>query len=106
MIKAISPQKPFRKRLSFKQPLTPQQIEEEQSRLNRFRHRCQLIFERVKPQFMETHYNWYLAVEPDSGDYFLAEDDLEAGNLCRQKHPLARIYVFRINETGACGTIC
>jgi len=70
-----------------------------------FRKRCKVIFDRLKPQLIDTHYNWYMAVEPDSGEYFIDKDDLEATKMCRQKHPNAILYLFRINNTGACGSI-
>ncbi|MEG4799250.1 hypothetical protein QUB63_01355 [Microcoleus sp. ARI1-B5] len=71
-----------------------------------FYQRCKPIFDRLKPELIETHYNWYMAVEPDSGEYFIEKDSLAAGKMCRLKHPNATIpQVFRINETGVCGTI-
>ncbi len=70
-----------------------------------FYQRCKPIFERVKSELMETCYNWYLTVEPETGDYFLAEDELTAINMSRQKHPNAPFYLFRINETGVSGSI-
>ncbi|MDM9379631.1 hypothetical protein QUB80_02800 [Chlorogloeopsis sp. ULAP01] len=70
-----------------------------------FRQRCQVIFDRVKPELMQTHYNWYIAVEPDSGEYFVAQDPQVASLQCREKHPGKIPHVFRINETGICGTI-
>jgi hypothetical protein len=105
MSKTITANQTFRKRLNHQHTLTTEQIEQEQAELSRFRHRCQPIFEQIKPQFMETHYNWYVAIEPDSGDYFLGESDLKAGEKAHEKYPNARIHVFRINETGVCGTI-
>lgn len=32
-----------------------------------FRERCQVIFARLQPELIKTHYNWYMAVEPESG---------------------------------------
>ena len=70
-----------------------------------FRKRCKVIFDRLKPDLIDTHYNWYMAVEPDSGEYFIDKDDMVATKMCRQKHPNAIPYLFRINNTGACGSI-
>jgi hypothetical protein len=70
-----------------------------------FRKRCKVIFDRLKPELIETHYNWYMAVEPDSGEHFIDKDDMVATKMCRQKHPNAIPYLFRINNTGACGSI-
>jgi hypothetical protein len=70
-----------------------------------FYQRCQPIFERMKPELIKTHYNWYLAVEPDSGDYFIDRDELVVAQIAHQKYPNTKLHVFRINETGTCGTI-
>ncbi len=66
---------------------------------------CQIIFDRVKPELMQSHYNWYVTIEPDSGEYFV-DKDLEVASLrCREKHPGKIHHAFQINETGVCGTI-
>lgn len=70
-----------------------------------FYQRCQVILERVKPELLKTHYNWYIAVEPDSGDYFIHRDIEVATQMSRQQHPDAIPFLFRINETGVCGTL-
>ncbi len=66
---------------------------------------CKPIFEKLKPELIKTHYNWYLAVEPESGDYFVDQDQILAAKIAHQKYPGAKIHVFRINQTGVCGTI-
>ncbi len=33
------------------------------------RQRCEVIFNRLQPELIKTHYNWYMAIEPESGDY-------------------------------------
>lgn len=67
--------------------------------------RCKVVFDRVQPELIKTHYNWYLAVEPESGDYFIDQDDVVVAKMAHQKHPNCKPFVFRINETGVCGTI-
>ncbi|HLO84425.1 MAG TPA: hypothetical protein VK203_05325 [Nostocaceae cyanobacterium] len=67
--------------------------------------RCKLIFEQVQPELIKAHYNWFMAVEPDSGEYFLHEDALVAAQKAHEKYPNVRLHVFRINETGMCGRI-
>jgi len=46
-----------------------------------------------------------MVVEPESGEYFLDQDEMIAINMSRQKHPNAPVFVFRINKTGVAGTI-
>jgi hypothetical protein len=70
-----------------------------------FKQRCKFIFDQVKPELIKTHYNWYMAVEPDSEEYFIHEDVLLVAQMAQKKYPNARLHVFRINETGACGRI-
>jgi hypothetical protein len=94
-----------RKRLNPKHPLSPEEITQWYAERAAFRQRCQPIFDRLKPELIKTHYNWYIAVEPDSGEHFIGKDSLAAGKMCRPKNPNAIGHVFRINETGVCGTI-
>ncbi|MEH2024868.1 MAG: hypothetical protein V7K62_14975 [Nostoc sp.] len=44
----------------------------------------------------DTHYNWYIAVEPESGDYLTDRDELAAINKSRQHYPNAPVFIFRI----------
>ncbi len=46
-----------------------------------------------------------MAVEPESGDYFLAQQEMTAINMSRHKHQNAPVFIFRINQTGVAGTI-
>jgi hypothetical protein len=52
-----------------------------------FYQRCKVIFDKVQPELIKTHYNWYMAVEPESGDYLIDKDEIVAMNMSRQKHP-------------------
>ncbi|WP_071593359.1 hypothetical protein [Kamptonema formosum] len=68
-------------------------------------HRCRSIFERVRPEVIDGHYNWFIVIEPDSGDYFIDSNEEVADQKARQKHPDAILGTFCLNETGACGQI-
>ena len=84
---------------------TDEQLAEWDAEHKEFRERCQPIFDKVKSELIGTHYNWFVAVEPDSGDYFVDKDSSVASRQCREKHPGKIPHVFRINSTGVCGTI-
>jgi hypothetical protein len=84
---------------------TEEQKAQRQAEREAFYQRCQPIFEQVKAELIATHHNWFVAVEPDSGDYFIDKKLEVVGHQCRQKHPDKIPHIFRINETGACGTI-
>ncbi|MEH2347821.1 MAG: hypothetical protein V7K55_07430 [Nostoc sp.] len=70
-----------------------------------FYQRSKVIFDQVQPELIKSHHNWYVAVEPESGDYFTDKDELAAIHKSRQQHPNAPVFIFRINETGIAGTI-
>jgi hypothetical protein len=70
-----------------------------------FRQRCRAVFDPIHPQLMKEHYGWYVAVEPESGDYFLDADKEIAHKKARQAYPSSVHCVFCLNETGACGKI-
>ncbi|MBD2778027.1 hypothetical protein [Iningainema tapete] len=84
---------------------TPENIAQRKAEKEAFHQRCKVIFDQVQPELIKTHYNWYMAVEPDSGDYFIDQNVEVATQLARQKHPNVIPFVFRINETGTSGTI-
>ncbi|MBE9225926.1 hypothetical protein IQ264_10865 [Phormidium sp. LEGE 05292] len=70
--------------------------------------RCQrsrVVFEQVRPQLIDDHYNWFIIIEPNSGSYFIDPDEEVAVQKARQKYPSGWLVTFRINETGACGMI-
>ncbi|GAB4286451.1 MAG: hypothetical protein Fur0025_18950 [Oscillatoriaceae cyanobacterium] len=82
--------------------LTPEEIECREAELQELMKRCDEIFEAAKPQLIEDYYDWFMVIEPESGDYFIDPDDKVAVQKAREKHPNARRAVYRINETGAC----
>ncbi len=84
---------------------TEEQLAQWRSEREEFYQRSLPIFDQVKTEFMETHYNWFVAVEPDSGEYFIDKDSAVASSQCRAKHPGKIPHIFRINETGVCGKI-
>ncbi len=70
-----------------------------------FYKRCREVFDRVQPELIEDHYNWFIIIEPDSGDYFVDEDQKVALSKSRSKHPGKKGIIMRINERGTCGRI-
>ena len=101
------PQKPARRRGRIFPQITipPEELARRKAEDEAFYQRCQEIFERVRPEWIKEHYGWYIAVEPDSGDYFIDADKEVASIKARQKHSNAIHFMFCLNETGATGTI-
>ena len=67
--------------------------------------RCLPVFERIRSEFIGDRYNWYMLIEPNSGDYFIDASLEIAEQKARQKYPEDWLITFRLNETGACGKI-
>ncbi len=84
---------------------TEAQKAQDKARRQAFYERCWAIFERLKPEILDKYYGWYIAIEPDSGDYFIDQDQEVASKMAREKHPHMIHYIFGINETGVSGRI-
>lgn len=84
---------------------TPEETSKQPAELEVFDQRCYQIFAQVSAELIENHYNWFIIIEPDSGDYFMDEDELVAFQKACEKYPQAILGFFRLNETGICGKI-
>ncbi|MGK7876119.1 MAG: hypothetical protein AB4426_23330 [Xenococcaceae cyanobacterium] len=96
---------PRRGRVFPERQLSPEEKARRQGEDEAFYQHCRVIFEQVRPNLMTEHYNWFIFIEPDSGDYII---DPNRDNVLLkgcQKHPHKRSFIFRLNETGVCGTI-
>lgn len=96
---------PRRGRIFPERRLSPEEKARRKAELEEFNQRCQVIFERVQPELIKAHYDWFMVIEPDSGDYFIDPDETVAREKAREKHPGKKRLIVRINETGACGRI-
>ncbi|MDD1438078.1 hypothetical protein MEN24_17325 [Dolichospermum sp. ST_sed10] len=67
--------------------------------------KARVVFNRVRPELINDHYNWFMVIEPNSADYFIDVDDSIAEKKAREKYPTGWLVTFKINETGACGRI-
>ncbi|MFN6153005.1 hypothetical protein [Anabaena sp. AL09] len=102
----LTPKQPARRGRIFPElTLSPEELARRKAEDEQFYQRCWAIFERVRPELIKEHYNWYIAVEPDSGDHFIDENKEVASQQAREKHPHAVHCMFRLNEIGAVGRI-
>ncbi|MFB8796805.1 MAG: hypothetical protein U7126_21870 [Microcoleus sp.] len=85
--------------------LDPVEKARRQAENEAFGQRCRAIFERVAGEIIPQHYDWYIVIEPDSGDYAIDPDDKIASQKIHTKHPHAKCLITRLNETGCCGKI-
>jgi hypothetical protein len=61
--------------------------------------RAELIYDqRLRAALENTHRNDFVAIEPDSGDYFLGPTLSEASAAARQNYPDRRTYVMRVGH--------
>ncbi len=59
------------------------------------------IFESLKNQLEAEHLNCFVAVEPISGEYFVAETMSEAIGHSRERYPDRLVHTFRIGHAAA-----
>ena len=78
---------------------------QEKARRQSFHDRCWTIFEALKPELLDKYYGWDIAIEPDSGNYYIDKDKEIASKIAREKHPNVTHHIFGINETGVSGRI-
>jgi hypothetical protein len=99
------PTKPFTPRRLPRKPLPPEEIARHEAERAEFRARCWVVFEKLRPQLIEEHYNWFIALDPDSEEYFIDPSFLGIFNKLRESDLCGKGTIFRLNETGACGRI-
>ena len=69
---------PRRGRIFPERTISPEEKAKRQAELEAFRQRCRPIFERLRPELIKDHYNWFIVIEPESEDYFLDRDRMTA----------------------------
>jgi len=69
--------------------------------------RCRQVFERVRPSLLKEHYDWFIAIEPESEEYLIDPSLMDLFQKVRDRYDdtSLRLTIFRIDETGWCGTI-
>ncbi|MEQ9551121.1 hypothetical protein [Coleofasciculus sp. G2-EDA-02] len=99
--------KPRRGRLFPEYTIPPEELARRKANRIELGQRCRVIFERVRWELIEKYYNWFIAIEPDSGDYLIdpkLERLIEKGQERYASHDI-KLTIFRLNETGTCGKI-
>ncbi|MBC6473232.1 MAG: hypothetical protein GDA48_10800 [Hormoscilla sp. GM102CHS1] len=85
--------------------LSPEEKARRQAEREESNQRCQVIFERVRPELIDEYYDWFIVIEPNSEEYFIEKDEMIAIEKACQKYPHAMCLMLRLNETGVCGRI-
>jgi hypothetical protein len=105
MTQLSSERTPRRGRVFPEKQLSPEEKVRLKAEDEVFYNRCRNIFDRVQPELIKDHYNWFIVIEPDSGDYFIDLDEEVVMAEAERKHPDKMRLIMRVNETGACGRI-
>ncbi|MBZ8183226.1 hypothetical protein [Oscillatoria salina] len=85
--------------------ISPEELARRKDERNKRGQRCREIFEKIYPELKENKANWFVVIEPNSGDYFLDLDENIAMEKARQKYANMWMVIFQVNETGTCGKI-
>jgi hypothetical protein len=103
MLKISKPnRKPLRRRGFPDLSYSPEELARIDEEMQALMKRCDEIFEAAKPKLIDDYYDWYMVIEPETGDYFIDKDDKVAEQKANEKYPNARCVVYCVNETGAC----
>jgi hypothetical protein len=63
-----------------------------------FSAKAQNIYKQIKNQLEKDHKDEYVAIEPDSGDYFLGNDQIEVITKAKKKYPNKIFYLIKIGH--------
>ncbi|NJL11342.1 MAG: hypothetical protein HC908_17620 [Calothrix sp. SM1_7_51] len=85
--------------------IPPEELAKRKAHRELFSKRCRVIFDKLLPELINKYYGWYIAIEPNSGDYFIDKDKETASLKARQKYPNTIHHMYGINETGTSGRI-
>lgn len=67
---------------------------------------CFPVFQKLYEELGERYQGWIVAIEPDSGDYFIGLDDYEVLNRARKKYPRSLFFAYRLSENPAVDFLC
>jgi len=98
---------PYRTRILPSSSVDPQEVQRQQSKQRTLANRCRSLFERLRPNLIETHYNWYIAIDPDTEEYLLDETLQGITQQIRIAYSgdEVKLTIFRLNDTGTCGRL-
>ena len=85
--------------------IPPEELARREAERNARGEKARLVFNRVRPELINDHYNWFIVIEPNSGDYFIDQDQEVASKMAREKYPHLIHHIYGINETGVSGRI-
>ena len=102
-----SKRKALRGRIFPEQTIPPEELARRKAERTKLGLRCREIFERLRPELIEEYYNWFIAIEPDSGEYLIDRKFLGIIEKVKEQYSGGdvRLTIFCLNERGSCGRI-
>ena len=99
--------KALRSRISPKQTIPPEELARRAAERTELGLRGRAIFERIRPELIGEHYNWFIAIDPDSEEYLIDPKLLGIVKKIKEQYgdKSTMLTMFRLNETGTCGSI-
>ncbi|NET62017.1 MAG: hypothetical protein F6K47_39630 [Symploca sp. SIO2E6] len=99
--------KPRRGRICPERTVSLEEIARRKAERTKLGLRCREIFEQIRPQLIEKHYNWFIAIEPDTGEYLIDPKFLGIMEKIRERYgdTNAMLTTFCLNERGTCGRL-
>ncbi len=85
--------------------IPPEELARRSAQKNARCAKARIHFDKIYSQLITDHENWFIIIEPNSGDYFIDPDEEVADKKARQKYPSGWLVTFRLNRTGTCGKI-
>ncbi len=59
------------------------------------------LFQKLDPELREKYYGKFIAIDAESGDYFIGDTIMDADKKAREKYPGKVFYVGRIGHRAA-----
>ncbi len=66
-----------------------------------FAEKGRAIYEQLKDQLLPQYKGWFIAIDPDTGDYALGRTDIEADQAMKARHPGKVFYLMRLGYRAA-----
>ncbi|MBN3924129.1 hypothetical protein [Nostoc sp. NMS4] len=99
---------PRRTRILPASTLAPEEVRHRQEKRDALAMRCRAVFERLRPTLIEMHYNWHIAIDPETEQYLIEPTLL---GIMQKIHDTygntneVKLTIFRLNDTGTCGRL-
>jgi hypothetical protein len=99
--------KALRGRISPERTIPPEELARREAERTELGLRGRAIFERIRPELIGEYYNWFIAIDPDSGEYLIDPKLLGIVQKIKEQYGDKNVMLttFRLNETGTCGRI-